>query len=304
MTPTKALSIGSRGSPLALAQARQVQSLLAAGGSPCRIAVIKTTGDAILDRPLAEIGGKGLFTKEIDEALLGGDIDLAVHSLKDVPTVLPDGLVLACVPERADPRDGLISTCDGGLAALPAGAVVGTASLRRAAQILRLRPDLRVTPLRGNVGTRLNKLGDGKFAATLLAMAGLARLGLSPPHLTALATEQVLPAVAQGAIGIVCRADDAPLRHRLAALDDHPSRQAVTAERALLAVLDGSCRTPIAAFAEIAGARLRLRGIVLAPDGTAAEEIDLQGGADEAAQLGETAGHDLLVRWSRWRTAP
>ncbi len=249
------LRLGTRGSPLALAQANEVRARLIAAHpelaaeDAVEIVAITTTGDKIQDRTLAEIGGKGLFTKEIEEALLAGRIDAAVHSMKDVPTWLPEGLEISTILPREDPRDALFSTGGQDLAGLPAGSVVGTASLRRQAQVLLARPDLRVVPLRGNVQTRLRKLAEGQVDATLLAMAGLKRLGKSGEVSAVLAPEVMLPAVAQGAIGIEVRGDDASTRDTLAALDDADSAIRVAAERACLAVLDGSCRTPIAAFA-------------------------------------------------------
>ena len=250
---TAMLKIGTRGSPLALAQANETAERLAAAHpelaepGALETVVIRTTGDAVQNRPLAEIGGKGLFTKEIDEALLSGAIDLAVHSMKDVPTWLPDGVSVPCILPREDPRDAFFaSDCDS-LDGLPPGAVVGTAALRRQAQILARRPDLTVVPLRGNVQTRLRKLAEGQVHATLLAMAGLRRLGLVDRITATLSTEEMLPAVAQGAIGIACRSDDAGVRDRLAALHCADSGVRVAAERALLTELEGSCRTPIAA---------------------------------------------------------
>ena len=296
------LRLGTRGSPLALAQAHLVQAALAASdpalaaADAVEIVVVRTTGDLVQDRPLAEIGGKGLFTREIEEDLLAGTLDLAVHSMKDMPTVLPEGLVIEAVLPRADPRDALIAPKSGSIAALPQAAVVGTASLRRAAQLLALRPDLRVVPLRGNVQTRLRKLAAGEVAATFLAMAGLVRLGLADVASAALAPEEMLPAVAQGAIGIECRAGDAAMLARLARINHTPTLTAVQAERAFLAVLDGSCRTPIAALAEIAGDRLQLRGLVASPDGRELEQVALKGAAADAVALGRAAGLELRGR--------
>ena len=296
------LRLGTRGSPLALAQAHLVQAALAASdpalaaADAVEIVVVRTTGDLVQDRALAEIGGKGLFTREIEEDLLAGTLDLAVHSMKDMPTVLPEGLVIEAVLPRADPRDALIAPKSGSIAALPQAAVVGTASLRRAAQLLALRPDLRVVPLRGNVQTRLRKLAAGEVAATFLAMAGLVRLGLADVASAALAPEEMLPAVAQGAIGIECRAGDAAMLARLARINHTPTLTAVQAERAFLAVLDGSCRTPIAALAEIAGDRLQLRGLVASPDGRELEQVALKGAAADAVALGRAAGLELRGR--------
>ena len=308
----RVLRIGTRGSPLALTQTAETRHRLAVhGADPALLetVVIKTTGDMVLDRPLAEIGGKGLFTKEIDAAMLAGGIDLAVHSVKDLPTVLPEGIVLAAVLPRADPRDALIGPAagpdagvyGGGLAALPAGAVIGTASLRRGAQLLARRPDVTVVPLRGNVQTRLERVREGRVHATLLAMAGLGRLGMAHVVTAALPAEEMLPAVGQGAIGVTCRADDADCRALLARIDDAQSHVCVAAERAMLAVLDGSCRTPIAGLAEIDPAgRLRLRGLVARPDGSAVltgeRQGDITGGIADARRLGAELGLELRRR--------
>lgn len=296
------LRLGTRGSPLALAQARLVKAALAAAvdgpaaADAVEIVVVRTTGDRVLDRPLAEIGGKGLFTKELEEGLLGGGLDLAVHSMKDVPTVLPDGLAIGAVLPRADPRDALIARGPRSVAELPRGATVGTASLRRAAQLLAARPDLRVVPLRGNVQTRLRKLEAGEVGATFLAMAGLVRLGLAEAASAALEPEEMLPAVAQGAVGVECRAGDARVLGLLARIDHGATTTRITAERAFLAVLDGSCRTPIAALAELAGGRLRLRGLVASPDGREVERVEVEGAAAAARELGSEAGHALRAR--------
>jgi hydroxymethylbilane synthase len=259
------------------------------------IEVINTTGDQIQDRTLALIGGKGLFTKEIDEAQLAGRVDIAVHSMKDVPTELPPGLTLAALLPREDVRDALISSKARSLADLPAGAVVGTASLRRGAQILRRRPDLTVIPFRGNVQTRLRKLAEGQVDATLLAMAGLHRLGLNLPEVTPLSIDEMLPAVAQGAIGITCRSDDRRALDYLAALDHATTRAQVSAERAFLKVLDGSCRTPIAGLATQAGDHLTFAGMILQPDGSAAHDVAAAGAIGRAVQIGQDAGETLLA---------
>ena len=253
-----------------------------------------TTGDRIQDRTLAAAGGKGLFTKELDEALLGGQVDLTVHSLKDVPTALPDGIVLAATPERDDPRDTLIGVP--GLAALAPGAVVGTASLRRQAIVLHRRPDVNVVPLRGNVGTRLAKLREGQVHATLLALAGLRRLGLAHEATAILDPDEMLPAVAQGAIGVTCRAGDASLRQRLEGINHQPTMICTMAERALLAALDGSCRTPIAAHATLAGGTLHLRALIVTPDGRRAEATERRGPAADGVALGRDAGAELKAR--------
>jgi hydroxymethylbilane synthase len=295
-----ALRIGTRGSPLALYQAELTRTLLIAADPTLakdlvEIVVIRTSGDKIQDRTLADIGGKGLFTKEIEEALIDGRVDLAVHSMKDVPTWLPPGLIIAALLEREDPRDVLISPVATGIAGLPRGAVVGTASLRRQAQLLGLRPDLNVQPLRGNVGTRLDKLARGEAAATFLALAGLKRLGRAEVVTAILSTEEMLPAVAQGAIGIEVRENDAWVRPLVEALDHEPTAIAVTAERACLEELEGSCRTPIAAHAEIAGTELRLRGLIALPDGSRSHRAEDKGvtGRADAAALGRAVGRRL-----------
>jgi hydroxymethylbilane synthase len=294
------LRIGTRGSPLALAQAHQVRSRLAAalGVAPDAIAlvVIKTTGDAIQNRPLTEIGGKGLFVKEIEQALVDGAIDLAVHSAKDVPGVLPDGLVLAACLPREDARDAFISRRAASLAALAPGAVVGTASPRRHAMVRRLRPDLAVLPLRGNVETRLKKLAAGEVDATLLAMAGLNRLGLAAAATAPLDVDEFLPAVGQGVIALETRTDDARTRTHLAKIDDAAAATALAAERAFLAILDGSCRTPIAGHARLAGDALHLRGLIVKPDGAESFETERRGSARDAAALGADAGRELRGR--------
>ena len=298
--PPRPLLIGTRGSPLALWQARHVWALLleahGLGEGNVGLSVITTSGDRIKDAPLRDFGGKGLFTKEIDEALLRGDVDLAVHSMKDLPTLLPENIVIAAVLPRADVRDAFISPRAPSLAELPPGAVVGTSSLRRGAQLKRLRPDLRVIDFRGNVETRLKKLAEGQADATLLALAGLERLGLAAHATSVLSTEEMLPAAAQGAIGVTCRGDDATTRTLLAALNDKVSATAVACERAFLARLDGSCKTPIAGLAEIDDGMLRFRGLILAPDGSKWHEIGLDGAAKNAASLGTDAGEELVAR--------
>jgi hydroxymethylbilane synthase len=295
-----ALRIGTRGSPLALAQAGMVRDRLAAahGLAPDRIEIrtIRTTGDTIRDRPLTEAGGKGLFTKEIEEALAGGAIDLAVHSAKDMPTMLPAGLIIAAVLPREDPRDVFISRKAGTLRALPQGAVVGTASLRRQALVRRLRPDLAVVPLRGNVETRLRKLDAGDVDATLLALAGLKRLGLADAATELLAADDFIPAVGQGIIAIEARENDTGTRTRLAAIDHADSMTVLIAERAFLAELDGSCRTPIAGHAVIAGGRLHFNGLIAKPDGSTCLLAERDGAASDAAGLGADAGRELKHR--------
>ena len=293
-------TLGTRGSPLALAQAQETRRRLAAahGWDEARvaIAVIRTSGDIIQDRPLAEAGGKGLFTKEIDSALLDGRIDFAVHSAKDLPTALPDGVALAGFLPREDPRDALVSALADSIAGLPHGARLGAASLRRRAQALRLRPDLRVELLRGNVETRLAKAESGAIDATLLAMAGLKRLGLAHRARAALDIEAFLPAVGQGAIAFAARRGDARTLEALAAIGDAETATALAAERAYLAVLDGSCRTPIAGHARLEDGRLVLRGQVLREDGSESFEARVAGAPADAARLGAEAGRDLLGR--------
>jgi len=297
---TRPLLIGTRGSPLALWQARHVMARLAAihglAEEAVALKVIITSGDRVRDRPLRDFGGKGLFTKEIDEALLDGAIDLAVHSMKDLPTHLPEGIAVAAVLPRADVRDAFISAKARSLADLPQGAVIGTSSLRRAAQVRRYRPDLRVVDFRGNVETRLKKLGDGQADATLLALAGLERLGLAGHVTSVLSTDEMLPAVAQGAIGTTCRNDDAKTRALLEPLNDAASASAVACERAFLASLDGSCKTPIAGLAELEKDLMRFRGLILTPDGTEWFETQTTDAAERAVTIGTEAGEALLAR--------
>ncbi len=300
MADPSTLVIGTRGSPLALRQAHEVEDRLAAAlgwdKAQLPLSVIKTTGDAIQDRPLSEAGGKGLFTKELDTALLEGTIDLGVHSAKDLPTRLPDGLVIAGYLRREDVRDAFISGVAGSIAALPKGAVLGSASLRRQAQVRRARPDIEVTLLRGNVGTRLAKVESGAVAATLLAVAGLKRLGLLD-HVTAiLDTEEFLPAVGQGAIALMTRADDERTRGFVDRILDPATGVALAAERAFLAVLDGSCRTPIAGHARVSDGTISFRGLVLRPDGSDCVDVARAGPAGDAARIGEDAGRDLKAR--------
>lgn len=294
----QAVRIGTRGSPLALAQAEDVKRRLLAAhealtGDDVTIVTIQTTGDRVQDRRLLEIGGKGLFTKEIEEQLLGGDIDLAVHSSKDMPTALPQGLELACFLKREDPRDAFISQVAGNIQELAEGAIVGTASLRRQAQVSRLRPDLKVVSFRGNVGTRLKKLASGEVQATLLALAGLKRLGLEHEATAILDTEEMLPAPAQGAVCIEARSGDQRIAELVAPLHDADTGDCVAAERALLAALDGDCRTPIAALAEIDGDAMRLRARILSPDGADCFETMMQDSRGSAAELGAKAGGEL-----------
>lgn len=293
------LLIGTRGSPLALWQANHVRALLidvhGLGEDAVALEPITTSGDRIRDKPLRDFGGKGLFTKEIDEALLGKTVDIAVHSMKDLPTDLPPGITIAAVLPRGDVRDAFISAKGESLAALPPGAVVGSSSLRRQAQVKRLRPDLQAIDFRGNVETRLKKLDQGIVDATLLALAGLERLGLTGHVTSVLPTDEMLPAVAQGAIGVSCRSDDAQTRELLQALNDDSTATAVACERAFLGELDGSCRTPIAGLAEIADGLLRFRGLVLNPEGTEWHEIERSGAPEDAVSIGAGSGRELLA---------
>jgi hydroxymethylbilane synthase len=293
------LRIGTRGSPMALSQTEQVRKLLLAAhpelAAPgmVEIVTIRTTGDRVQDRRLAEIGGKGLFTKEIDEALLDRRVDLAVHSLKDLETWLPDGVEIACILPRDDPRDAFLSRTTSSFAALPQGAVIGTASLRRQAQLLRRRPDLKVVPIRGNANTRIRKLEAGEVDATLLALCGLQRIGLADRATEILPFDIMLPAVGQGVLAVECRTGDASVRHLLAPLHDPLSAACAAAERAMLAVLDGSCHTPIAALAEITGDRLAIKGRLLTADGSSEIRLQRAGGITDAAAIGSALGADL-----------
>jgi hydroxymethylbilane synthase len=298
--PSNPLKIGTRGSPLALAQAHETRArLMAAHGLPeaaFQITVIKTTGDRITDRSLSEIGGKGLFTKEIEEALLAGEIDIAVHSMKDMPTVLPTGLTLPCLLPREDVRDAFVSLTHASLAEMPKGAMVGTSSLRRRAQLLNRRPDLKVVEFRGNVQTRLRKLEDGVAEATFLACAGLRRLGQAELIRAAISPGDMLPAVAQGAIGIETRAGDDATHALLAPIHDGPTATRLAAERAFLVALDGSCQTPIGGLAEIAGETLRFRGEIIRPDGSECLATERHGPLSDAAAMGTDAAGELRTR--------
>ncbi len=283
-----------------MVQARTVRSRLAAATGvkedTIELVVIRTTGDIIQDRSLAEEGGKGLFTKEIEEALLGQRIDLAVHSAKDMPTLLPEGLILAACLEREDPRDVFISRKARTLAELPRSASLGTTSPRRQAIAKRIRPDLTIVPLRGNVETRLRKLDNDDVDATLLALAGLKRLGLAEHATNIMSAEEFLPAVGQGAIGIEVRADNSRLRDILAHIDHADTSTAVACERAFLAALDGSCKTPIAGHATISGNAVQFRGLIARPDGTAAHDISGTGNRKDAATIGADAGREIKHR--------
>lgn len=297
-SPASPLKIGTRGSPLALAQAYETRQRLMAAfdlDEACfEIIVIKTTGDRILDRPLKEIGGKGLFTKEIEEDMLSGKIDIAVHSMKDMPTLQPDGLVLDTYLPREDVRDAFVSLNYDTLESLPHGSNLGSSSLRRRAQLMLKRPDLNVVEFRGNVQTRLKKLQDNVADATFLAAAGLNRLGMSEIIKSYLETDVMLPAVAQGAIGIERRQDDARSAHLLAAIHHTETGQRLAAERAFLAALDGSCETPIAGLAELDGSTLRLRGEVIRPDGSEAINDDQTAPIEDGAELGREMAQKLL----------
>lgn len=294
---TVTLRIGTRGSALALAQAYETRArLMQAHALPeeaFEIVVIKTSGDQIQDRPLSEVGGKGLFTKEIEDAMLDGRIDLAVHSSKDMPTVLPDGLILSAFLPREDVRDAFISPKAKTLQDLPQGAVVGSSSLRRQAMIKRLRPDIDVVMYRGNVQTRLRKLEEGAVDATLLAYAGLKRLGLADVVTSLLEPEEFLPAVGQGAICIESRENDAETLRLLAAIHDPETQVRLDAERAFLAVLDGSCRTPIGGLALVDGEKISFRGTVLKPDGSEVHSIAREGSVSDATMIGREAGEAL-----------
>jgi hydroxymethylbilane synthase len=299
-TPARPFRIGTRGSPLALAQAHETRRRLAEAfdlpEDAFEIVVIKTTGDKVLDRPLKEIGGKGLFTREIEDDMLAGKIDIAVHSMKDMPVHQPEGLVLDCYLPREDVRDAFVSPAAPSLSALEAGTKVGTSSLRRKAQLLNRRPDLEVVEFRGNVQTRLKKLEDGVAACTFLAMAGLNRLGMTHVATSTIGTDEMLPAVAQGAIGIERRADDMRAAEMLAAIHDGPTGLRLAAERAFLAALDGSCETPIAGLAELDGGSLRLRGEILKTDGSASHADDQRGAAEDGPEMGRAMAAILLAR--------
>ena len=296
----KRIRIGTRGSPLALAQAHETRKRLAEAHGLSEdgfeIVVIKTSGDMIQDRALSEAGGKGLFTKEIDAAMLRHEIDIAVHSSKDLPTVLPDGIAAVGYLPREDVRDALISAKATTVSGLPQGGTLGTASLRRQAQVKRLRPDLQVGLLRGNVQTRLTKAESGEIDATLLAYAGLKRLGLAHRATALLEIDDFLPAVGQGAIGITARPDDEASAAALAPILHAETGQALACERAFLAVLDGSCKTPIAGHARIENGVLLFRGAVYRVDGSEAFEVETGGRPGEGARLGELAGEELLER--------
>ncbi|CAM6129804.1 unnamed protein product [Calypogeia fissa] len=304
-TDVAIVKIGTRGSPLALAQAYQTRDKLKAAHpelameGAVEIVIIKTTGDKILNQPLADIGGKGLFTKEIDDALLSGAVDIAVHSMKDVPTYLPEGTILPCNLPREDVRDAFIAPKYGSLAELPEGSVVGTASLRRQSQLLYRYPTLKCVNFRGNVQTRIRKLNEGSVQATLLALAGLKRLDMTQHITTILSIDEMLPAIAQGAIGIACRTDDEKMVKYLATLNHEDTRLAVSCERAFLATLDGSCRTPIAGLAyKSESGSCVFKGLIASPDGTRVLETSREGAFsyDDMVALGKDAGEELKKR--------
>ena len=305
MSQSSPLRLGTRGSKLARVQAGMVARLLQERGTACEIVPVRTTGDRILDRPLADAGGKGLFTKELEEALLSSAIDFAVHSMKDVSTALPEGLIIAAILPREDPSDVFIAKAARTLSELPAGARIGTSSVRRKAQILRSRPDVQCVPLRGNIDTRLAKLEAGETDAILLAMAGLKRLGVAGRVTSILNPEEWLPSLAQGAVGIEIRQTDSRTASLITALNEEAASTELACERAFQAALDGSCRTPIAGLARVEGKRLSFRGEVIAQDGSdsASTGFEIQLGADprvEAARAGCEAGDALRPRAARW----
>lgn len=298
--PSRPLRIGTRASKLALAQAHETRDrLMAAHHLPqdaFQIVPMTTTGDEIQNRSLREAGGKGLFTREIEDALAQGVIDIAVHSMKDMPTIQPEGLIIDCFLPREDVRDAFVSPHVAGIAELPQGAVVGSSSLRRRAQLLHRRPDLQLVEFRGNVQTRLRKLDEGVAVATFLAMAGLSRLGLPTVARSVIDPDQMLPAVAQGCIGVERRLNDVTTGALLAAIGDHDSALRVRAERAFLARLDGSCQTPIAGLAEISGDQLRLRGEILRPDGSESLAAERRGPVGDGVAMGDDLACELLGR--------
>ena len=292
------IRIATRKSPLALWQAHFVQSRLQQLYPQLRVELLpmSTKGDKILDSPLAKVGGKGLFVKELEQAILAGDADIAVHSMKDVPVEFPDGLGLSIICERDDPRDAFVSSRFSSMAELPAGSRVGTSSLRRQCQLRASRPDLQILDLRGNVNSRLAKLDAGEYDAILLAAAGLKRLGLQARITTLLPPEQSLPANGQGAVGIECCLDDDELLTLLAPLEHGPTRQRVLAERAMNRALQGGCQVPIGAYAELEGDQLWLRGLVGSPDGRQIRRAECRGAASDPVALGQTLAEQLLAQ--------
>ena len=299
-SPDRPIRIGTRASPLAMAQAHETRNRLIAAhnlpGEAVLIVDMTTTGDRRIELKLGEIGGKGLFTKEVEESLVAQETDLAVHSMKDMPTVLPDGMEISTLLPREDVRDAFLSPKYSSIDDLPAGALVGTASLRRQAQLLHRRPDVKVGLFRGNVQTRLRKLDEGEAAATFLAMAGLNRLGMTDVATAALETDEMLPAVAQGAVGIEIRSDNDEIRAILAPLNCEATQIRTNAERAFLNALDGSCRTPIAALAEIDGDKLTLRGEILRPDGSERYATMREGSLSDGVAMGRDAGAELRAK--------
>jgi hydroxymethylbilane synthase len=287
------IRLGTRKSPLALVQAQQVRELLLAAWQDITVEIVHivTSGDKFLEQPLMDIGGKGLFTKEIEEGLLENSLDIAVHSMKDMPTKLPDGLIIGAMLEREDPRDMLIGAGLKGLDDLPKGAVFGTSSLRRASQVKIRRPDVQIVPFRGNVQSRLAKLERGEVQATMLAKAGLNRLGINDVEGVVLSVEEFLPAIAQGAIGIECRESDTKTRELLAPLIHKNTMLAVDCERAFLRVLDGSCRTPISGYALIENGNIFMRGLIAKPDGSSFKASELRGNVNDAENIGVEVGN-------------
>jgi hydroxymethylbilane synthase len=291
--------LGTRGSRLALVQCEQVAAALRAHGARVEVVVIRTSGDRLAQIALADFGGKALFVKEIEEALLASQVDVGVHSLKDMPAALPAGLVLAAFPAREDPADVLLTRGPGGWDGLPRGARVGTSSLRRQALVLARRPDLRPEPIRGNVETRIEKLGAGAFDATILAAAGLRRLGLAPPHLTPLPVEEFVPAVGQGILAVEAREADREVLELLRRLDDTRSRSEAVAERAFLERLGADCHTPVAGHARHDGSALTLTGVVASLDGMTVVRSQATGEPRKAEQLGASVAEELLAKGAK-----
>ena len=291
------LKIGTRQSLLALWQSNHIAVCLRKKYPECEVVLKKivTKGDRILDVPLAQIGGKGLFTKEIEEDLLSGEVDLAVHSLKDMPTVLPEGLCLTAITERANVGDAFVSNKYDSFAELPLGAVVGTSSLRRKAQLLAARPDLTIRDLRGNVDTRLRKLDEGLYDAVILAAAGLERLGHGDRIKAVIPSDVCLPAVGQGALAIECRTDDAEVRQMLDFLNDMPTVHATNAERAFLGLLEGGCQVPIGVHADVEGDKIKIEAIIAALDGSTVLRDTIEGAATDAVALGQELGKKMLA---------
>ncbi|MGH7413896.1 MAG: hydroxymethylbilane synthase [Candidatus Rokuibacteriota bacterium] len=291
--------LGTRGSRLALVQSEEVAGSLRAGGADVEVIVIRTSGDRLAQVALADFGGKALFVKEIEEALLAGQVDVGVHSLKDMPSALPDGLAIGAFARRGDPRDVLLARVDGGWDALSAGAVVGTSSPRRRAMVLARRPDLRAEAIRGNVETRLDKLRAGAYDALVMAAAGLDRLGLSPPHSTPLDPDEFVPAVGQGVLAVEARQVDRELLELLRGVDDTRTRLAAVAERAFLARLGAGCHTAVAAYARLDGAALMLTGVVASPDGTAVLRASAGGPAEAGERLGTSLADEILAKGAK-----